>query len=525
MKSINNFKNRENDGLNSAPGGSITTLTNGKVGGSDFIIKRFTELRTRYTSKSGYENEICDMVHAGKSFYMAYNDDFFGPMMKTFHNGFPIYLSFIHNGTNHYIATFYDGYAKIETAKLEEDKLEYIKKNKAEMDRVKKKLLEWINSNKILKGKSIKYYIRKIQQLYSLLLEVLPPYELSIFINPYLEEKFNTAFNNLKISKDDLLKLSVSEEPISVEIHESMVDIFLKNYKKSGYDFSKSEFKKIIKDSKLKKHLTHCYQSGYFLHSAIGGVTLWTMEDEFNEIMSNPQKKNEKVVKKNSNEYYSFTKEQKEWIETSRHFSFQRDERKTSQQKIFYIQAQCLEEISKKIDMPRTELEYLKPSQLSEALLKKKNALLEKINLNKKGHLFMYAEGAGYFISFGDEAINIYNSLKRNIEQNNIIMGQTANKGFAKGIAKIIYNTKEKFDFNEGDILITGMTYPDFVPLRKKAAAIVTDIGGITCHAAILSREINKPCVIGTKFATRNIKNGDLVEVDADNGIVRIVRK
>ena len=67
------------------------------------------------------------------------------------------------------------------------------------------------------------------------------------------------------------------------------------------------------------------------------------------------------------------------------------------------------------------------------------------------------------------------------------------------------------------------MTTPDFVPAMKKAAAIVTEQGGITSHAAIVSRELGVPCVIGTKIATRVLKDGDLVEVDANKGIVRKV--
>ena len=72
-----------------------------------------------------------------------------------------------------------------------------------------------------------------------------------------------------------------------------------------------------------------------------------------------------------------------------------------------------------------------------------------------------------------------------------------------------------------GDVLITSMTTPDFVPLMQKACAIVTDIGGLLCHAVIMSRELGKPCVIGTKIATQVFKDGDMVEVDADKGVVR----
>jgi pyruvate,water dikinase len=76
----------------------------------------------------------------------------------------------------------------------------------------------------------------------------------------------------------------------------------------------------------------------------------------------------------------------------------------------------------------------------------------------------------------------------------------------------------------EGNILVTTMTTPDFVPLMQKAAAIVTDIGGLLSHAAIVSREMKKPCIIGTHVATKILKDGNIVEVDAIKGIVRKVK-
>jgi len=66
---------------------------------------------------------------------------------------------------------------------------------------------------------------------------------------------------------------------------------------------------------------------------------------------------------------------------------------------------------------------------------------------------------------------------------------------------------------------------PEYMPIIRKAKAIVTEIGGITCHAAIVSRELKKPCIIGVKNATNIIKDGDEVEVDADEGIIKILKK
>jgi len=86
---------------------------------------------------------------------------------------------------------------------------------------------------------------------------------------------------------------------------------------------------------------------------------------------------------------------------------------------------------------------------------------------------------------------------------------------------RIIFDVNEMDRVKNGDILVTGMTTPNFVPAMKRAGAIVTNDGGITCHAAIVSRELGVPCIIGTRMATKILKDGDLVEVDAENGIVR----
>lgn len=109
---------------------------------------------------------------------------------------------------------------------------------------------------------------------------------------------------------------------------------------------------------------------------------------------------------------------------------------------------------------------------------------------------------------------------------NKIIKGNPAYPGKVKGVVKIITNLAiQSRDFKKGDILVTGMTRPEFVPLMKKASAVITDEGGVTSHAAIVSREMKIPCVIGTKIATSVLKDGMLIEVDADRGIVRIIKR
>ena len=90
---------------------------------------------------------------------------------------------------------------------------------------------------------------------------------------------------------------------------------------------------------------------------------------------------------------------------------------------------------------------------------------------------------------------------------------------------KVVENKHELEKVREGDIIVAPMTTPEYAPVFARVSAIITDEGGITCHAAIVARELRKPCIIGTKVATQILHDGDLVEVDADHGVVRRVEQ
>lgn len=101
-----------------------------------------------------------------------------------------------------------------------------------------------------------------------------------------------------------------------------------------------------------------------------------------------------------------------------------------------------------------------------------------------------------------------------------ILKGAAASLGQASGPVKIIHKPTEIDKISAGDVLVTEMTTPDYVPAMKKATAIVTDVGGRTCHAAIVSRELSIPCVVGTGTATSALKNGQVITVDGSKGLV-----
>ena len=102
------------------------------------------------------------------------------------------------------------------------------------------------------------------------------------------------------------------------------------------------------------------------------------------------------------------------------------------------------------------------------------------------------------------------------------IYGNVANPGTVEGVARIIFTTDDLGKMQEGDILVSPCTRPEYVSAMKKASAILTDEGGITSHAAIVSRELRVPCIVGLRQATDIIKDGNKLEVNANHGIVMV---
>lgn len=185
-----------------------------------------------------------------------------------------------------------------------------------------------------------------------------------------------------------------------------------------------------------------------------------------------------------------------------------------------------LEGLERLTGINRKYLGYLSFDEVDNVL---KGLLSESVLAKRRSRGILLTLDQGNFRMFEDkEAVSLRDNLEalinQSLEETDIIRGQVASQGYAKGTARIVM-TEDEFElFREGEVLVTSMTRPEFVPLMRKAAAIVTNEGGITCHAAIVSRELGKPCIIGTKNATKLIKNGDIVEVRANHGTIRILR-
>ncbi|MEW5908836.1 MAG: PEP-utilizing enzyme, partial [Thermodesulfobacteriota bacterium] len=105
------------------------------------------------------------------------------------------------------------------------------------------------------------------------------------------------------------------------------------------------------------------------------------------------------------------------------------------------------------------------------------------------------------------------------------IKGFASSAGVAEGPARVLKLLKEISDLKPGEIIVCPSTNPSWAPVFTKIKAAVTDIGGLTSHAAIVCREYGVPSVTGTGIATSVIKNGDVIRVDGDTGVVKIIKR
>lgn len=183
-----------------------------------------------------------------------------------------------------------------------------------------------------------------------------------------------------------------------------------------------------------------------------------------------------------------------------------------------------IKEITKRLGIKTIDIRSLSSSEIKLALENKIDC--KKLIIERKNNLMGIVINNKRYELVGKETEKVLPFIKfpKNKSTNNYLKGQIAFPGIIRGITKVLNSPREIKKVKKGDIIIVSMTDPNYIPAMEKASAFVTDEGGILCHAAIISREMKKPCIIGTKIATQVLKDGDLIEVDADKGIVKIIK-
>ncbi len=200
--------------------------------------------------------------------------------------------------------------------------------------------------------------------------------------------------------------------------------------------------------------------------------------------------------------------------------AFIKDDRDDVRRKAYYYATPLYERIAQALGHAPKEILLYTAQEILQALKSGTALSAQEFAKRRREYALVLANGRTV-VHTGKEYRRYLLQITKHSKTGNMVSGVAASTGAARGIARIVPNAYSLDKIKKGDVLITVATHPDYLPAMRLASAFVTDEGGLTCHAAIVAREMGKPAVVGTKNATEVFKDGDRVEVDAEKGIVK----
>lgn len=248
----------------------------------------------------------------------------------------------------------------------------------------------------------------------------------------------------------------------------------------------------------------------------------WTREDLIEYSKNYTPPKESKISEEEMIREFKLNEDELKTIRLNKELAHIRDVRDEYRRIGIYHIQKLYEEIGKRMNLSLKEMSFVRDEEIKEFLKYGKIPDRKIIEERPKGFL-MFKEENGWTCIIGEEIKEKAKELGYEEEETNeeTVEGKIASKGKVRGKVKVILTAKDLNKVSEGDVLVSVTTGPDYVPAMHKACAFVTDEGGLTCHAAIVSREMGKPCIVGTGNATRVLNDGDIVEVDCETGTVK----
>jgi len=199
-----------------------------------------------------------------------------------------------------------------------------------------------------------------------------------------------------------------------------------------------------------------------------------------------------------------------------------RDYRDMLRQKYNLELRKFYKEVAKRLDLNIEQVATLTNKEIIKCLKNKSKFSIKEVKRREEAYLLIQKTDNISIYSGNKAKEKALKELKiKTLARRKTITGRVGSIGKTTGCVKIVLTNKDLSKVKEGDVLVSAMTRQDFITAIRRSSAIITDEGGITCHAAIIARELKKPCIIGTKIATKVLKDGDKVLVDADKGIVK----
>ena len=435
-----------------------------------------------------------------------------------------------------------------------QDKMTFICDYQELRDSGKKHFFFWIMDNSELKKvkKSYNLTVRRLHKIYQKL-ENLERFSDKDFF--HLFKKWQEAYllfwdhglvpevanwGGEQVLKDKLTEIGLSQEQFILALEKLTAPEKLSFYQEEELAFLKVKEKENSTDEKKYTTALRCHAQKYFWLGNSYYETIVLDEKQFEEKLKELNCKDVKGEIEKIKQIPKRAKEEKKKI--LREFNIGNDIKKIAQRLSYCIWWQdarkkqifianhyltlFLKEISRRRNISLPELQLYWGKELENLL--QGNFLPQKEIERRKQKFLGHYNTSLKIISKAKvfaELVNpfIYQKVDENVKE---IKGTVASLGLGKvkGKVKILLNPKESDKLKTGEILIAPFTSPEYIVAMRKAAAIVTDEGGMTSHAAIVSRELGIPCIVGTRIATKVLKDGDKVEINAEKGIIRKIK-
>lgn len=352
---------------------------------------------------------------------------------------------------------------------------------------------------------------------------------------------------NLVETIPSILKQKLSEEKIKLDDINRILPVVLYPTKekavskmeeeivKLGFDLKKGRLSENKKEAAIKL-LVKKYS---WIPAMIPEIHLWNekfFQDRINEAakesnlektlqkISDSKKENEKI----RNSFVTVTKQYpklKDLFLMAQQLTDLKNERDEARRFAYFLMRPLFHEIALRAELKIDELMTFSPKEIYNFLQKRTLLTKEEIGQRKENFIVHAVDGKLEVYS-GKKAADFSKEYLASEEGGNkeSFTGIVAFLGIVQGTVRIVSDKKDLLKVKQGEILVAITTHPDYLSAMKRAKAIITDEGGLTSHAAIVSREFKIPCIVGTKIATKVLKDGDLVELDANKGVVKKIK-
>lgn len=338
--------------------------------------------------------------------------------------------------------------------------------------------------------------------------------EIWIKISSALSHAANLLFSFDYPFDDFLNKLRVKDQQSFEYITEN-----IKNNRNSFMSEASHYLLKLDRENKNFDTVFNKFKEKFsWFQNTYSGPTLITkqwLEKYLSDLKLNLNKESEKLIQSDrSNDFNPL-------IKLASYAAVVRDDKKKLLLLAVELMDGWLKSICKKHQLNYKDLRWLTVDEIKNLIFKQKDFYLraaKKYEANKSRLGLMDSPG------YKDVSIDVWKEVSKinDSKESNILRGIPASAGVYKGKVRVILDiNKVGTSFKKGEVLVTSMTRPEYLSLMSKAGAFVTEEGGISCHAAIVAREMKKPCVIGVKNVTKFLKDGDIVIVDGVRGLIQ----